>query len=74
MNNSEEKFDKGFRFMFKFVIGFIAFVFFVVMVFWGTAIYLAVTKGPETVQRAERVVDAYANKLEQENKNNKKSE
>jgi hypothetical protein len=75
MNNSEmEKFDKGFGFMFKFALAFIAFVFCIVLLFWGVTAYLVVTKGPEAVQRIERIGDAYADKLEQENKNNKKPE
>lgn len=57
--------------MFKFVFGFIAFVLFATLAIWGAVAYLTVTKGPETLHRVERVVDAYTNKLEQENANNK---
>lgn len=60
--------------MFKFVFGFIVFAFLAVLLFWGATAYLVVTKGPETVHRIERVVDATATKMEQDAKNNKKSE
>lgn len=75
MKNSEfEKFDKRFNRMFKVAVAFIVAGFCAVVLFWTATAYLVVTKGPETVHRAERVVDAYANKLEQETQNNKKSE
>lgn len=75
MKNSEfDNFDKNFKRAFKLFIAFFLTVLFLVFAVYGTVAYLAVTKGPETFQRAERVVDAYADKLEQENKNNKKPE
>lgn len=69
-----EKSRRNFNTMFKVVAAFIAFVFCVVIAGWLLVGYVLVTKGPETVQRIERIGDAYADKLEQENKNNKKSE
>lgn len=77
MDNFESEFDKAhkrFNSMFKIVFAFIAFVLCMVLLFWGITAYVVVTKGPETVQRIERIGDAYADKLEQENKTNKKSE
>lgn len=73
MKNSEfEKFDKKFNSMFKVFAVFFVIVVGGIFAVWGTIAYVAVTKGPETLQRAERVVDAYADKLEQESKNQKK--
>lgn len=67
MKNSEfEKFDKRFNSMFKLFVVFFLVVVCGIFAVWGTIAYVAVTKGPETLQRAERVVDAYADKLEQE--------
>ncbi len=69
MNNSEfDKAHKRFNTVFKFATAFIAFVFCVVIAGWFLIGYVVVTKGPETVQRIERIGDAYADKLEQENK------
>lgn len=81
LNNSEfDKFDKRFNSMFKWFVAFFLIVLCGIFAVWGTVAYLAVTKGPEAFRRAEHVVDsasrtidAYADKLEQENKN-KKSE
>jgi len=75
MNNSEfDKAHKRFNTMFKIVAAFIAFVFCVIIAGWFLIGYVVVTKGPETVHRVERVIDAHAEKLETENKNNKKPE
>lgn len=61
-------FEKLFKKLFKFVLIFIAGCIAATLLFWGATAYLVVTKGPETVQRVERAVDAYTDKLEQENK------
>ncbi len=76
-SNFDDIFEKRFNFMFK-IFG-VVFVLAICAVlagwaFWGTVAYFVVTKGPETVQRVERAADAYTEKLEQENKNNKKPE
>lgn len=77
MDNFESEFEKAhkrFNTMFKFVAAFIAFVFCIIIAGWFLIGYVVVTKGPETVHRVERVIDAHAEKLETENKNNQKSE
>lgn len=77
MDNFESEFEKAhkrFNSMFKIVAAFIAFVFCVIVAGWFLIGYVVVTKCPETVHRVERVIDAHAEKLEQENKNNKSPE
>lgn len=80
MNNFDSEFEKAnkrFNSMFKFFAVIFALAVCAVLAgwaFWGTVAYFVVTKGPETVQRVERVIDAQAEKIELENKNNKKSE
>jgi hypothetical protein len=71
MDNFESDFEKAhkrFNTVFKVAIAFIACVFCLVVAGWFLIGYVVVTKGPETVQRIERIGDAYADKLEQENK------
>ena len=71
MDNFESEFDKAHKrinTVFKFAAVFIAFVFCTIIAGWFLIGYVVVTKGPETVQRVERIGDAYADKLEQENK------
>jgi hypothetical protein len=73
MNNSG--FDKEVNTMFKvFAVIFTLAVCAVLAgwAFWGTVAYFVVTKGPEAVQRVERVMDAQAEKMELENENAKK--
>lgn len=69
-----DKLESHYNTMFKVAFAFIAFVFCAVLCGWALIGYVAVTKGPETVHRIERIGDAYADKLEQENKSNKKPE
>lgn len=73
-NSEMDKFDKRFNYMFKLIFALFVCTLLAALVFWGSVIYVAVTKVPETVQRIERVTDAYADKLEQETKNQKKPE
>lgn len=67
-NSEFEKQERTFNRMFKIVLGFIIFVFCVIIAGWVGVGFLVATKGPETVHRVERVIDAYTDKLEQENK------
>lgn len=69
-----EKFDKRFNSMFKLFVVIFVLALCGVLAVWGTIAYIAVTKGPETIHRVERGIDAYTDKLEQENKSNRNPE
>lgn len=70
-SNFDSEFEKSqnlFRKAFKLFGIFFAVAVCITLAVWGSIAYLVVSKGPETVQRIERIGDAYADKLEQENK------
>lgn len=64
-----DRFERNWKRMFKLFVAFFVVALLATVAVWGTVAYVAVTKGPETVHRLERIGDAYANKLEQENQN-----